>query len=180
VSNFSRRIDVYAEDERATPLLGTDITWTINGAPAGAAVGSAGHCSFEVLDPSAVVTVSATFGGNTQGPVTLSNTQTQYLFRFPVTQHSEWKDFFMRHFPLILAVSFIIAAVALTFTFSAPTQLQRHIILALFSLGGGCFGGEISGFIKTDLTLGKKLTISAGGAAAIFVILYFFVPAGAQ
>jgi hypothetical protein len=48
----------------------------------------------------------------------------------------------------------------------------------MFSLGGGGFGGEIAGFINADLTLGQKLKITAGGAAAIFVLLYFFVPAG--
>jgi hypothetical protein len=85
----------------------------------------------------------------------------------------------MKHFPALAGIFFILLAVILVFVFDNPNRLQTQVVLAMFALGGGGFGGEISGFIKTDLTLGTKLKIAAGGAAAIFVVLFFFVPAGA-
>lgn len=90
------------------------------------------------------------------------------------------KGCFMKdHFPALIGIGFVLIAVVLAFAFPAPTPLQVHILLAVLSLGGGAFASEIPGLIRVDLTLGQKFVIGATGAMAIFVILYFAVPAGA-
>jgi hypothetical protein len=83
----------------------------------------------------------------------------------------------MKHFPALVGIIFVLLALAYAFAFQKPTPPQVYFLLALCSVAGGGFGGEIAGFIKTDLTLSSKLTISAAGAFAIFVLLYLFVPA---
>ena len=82
-----------------------------------------------------------------------------------------------KHFPAFVGIFFVLIAIILAFSFPEPTPLQIRVILAVLSLGGGAFGTEISGMIKVNLSLGEKFVIGATGAAAIFVILYFAVPA---
>jgi hypothetical protein len=48
----------------------------------------------------------------------------------------------------------------------------------MFAIGGGGVASEIPGLLKVDMTLGSKFAIAASGALALFVILYFAVPAG--
>lgn len=86
-------------------------------------------------------------------------------------------NFMKEHFPAIIGIAFVVIAIVLGFSFPNPSSLQIRIILAVLSLGGGAFGTEISGMIKVDLSLGKQFVIGATGAAALFVILYFAVPA---
>lgn len=85
--------------------------------------------------------------------------------------------FMKKHFPAFVGIFFVLIAIILAFSFPEPTPLQIRVILAVLSLGGGAFGTEISGMIKVNLSLGEKFVIGATGAAAIFVILYFAVPA---
>ena len=95
----------------------------------------------------------------------------------PIRLRRERDSFMSKHFPASVGICFVLIATALTFSFSDPTALQTHVILAMFSLGGGAFAAEIPGIINIDLNLGQQVVIGATGAAAIFVILFFFVPA---
>jgi hypothetical protein len=175
--DFSRRVSANASDVNGDLIPDATIEWYVNDAFAGSGDG-AGHSSIEVLDSSATIAVKAKVGDLVQGPVKLGPQQAEYNFHFDREVHPRWRSFVMKHFPALVGIVFILLALALVFTFQKPTPLQVHVLLALFALGGGGFGGEIAGFINADLTLSAKLKISAGGAAAIFVLLYFFVPAG--
>lgn len=178
-NSFSRRIDVTARDSNGELVRGADFEWFVGCESVGSGHQSDGHSCLEVSDPNASVAVSAILDGERKPAVTLAHDQNFYEFVFDVAIHPTWKDFAMKHFPALIGIFFILLAVVLAFVFQEPNTLQTRILLATFALGGGGFGGEIAGFINTDLTLGEKLKISAGGACAIFVILFFFVPAGA-
>lgn len=79
------------------------------------------------------------------------------------------------HLPLIVGLVLLIAGVGLAFAFSNHTALQSQIIAALVSLGGSAVATEgITGALNVNLTLGAKTAITASGAFAIFVIMYFF------
>jgi hypothetical protein len=177
-SDFARRISVTVVDSNGESIPGATIAWYLNDTDAGSATG--GRSSLEVFDSSAAVSVRAIVGNEVQGPVKLAASQDNFEFRFDLQLHSQWWQFMMKHFPAIVGIVFILLALTLTFSFQTPTPLQVHVLLAMFALGGGGFGGEIAGFINADLTLSTKLKITAGGAAAIFVLLYFFVPAGSR
>ncbi|MGE0435335.1 MAG: hypothetical protein AB7G10_21520 [Reyranellaceae bacterium] len=79
-----------------------------------------------------------------------------------------------KHIALIVGLVLAAVAVGLTFARSVHTPLQRQIILALFALAGGAIATEIPGFLNITMTLGEKTAIGAGGAIAVFVVLYFF------
>jgi hypothetical protein len=61
----------------------------------------------------------------------------------------------------------------LAFVFQQPTPLQTKIIQALLALGFGGFATELTGFLKVDMNWGPRLVVGAGGALAVFVILWF-------
>jgi len=81
------------------------------------------------------------------------------------------------HALMIIGLALIVCSVFLAFYFENPTAIQVKIIISLLSLGGGAFGSEIPGILKVKLTIGKQLLVGATGAAAIFVILFFWIPA---
>jgi hypothetical protein len=176
VSAFTRRIDVRGTDRHGHPLRGVVFDWFVDGEHVGTAATN-GQASIEIDSSAAIVAITAQFDGEKMS-IRLAPDQTFYTFLFDVSAYPYWREFGMKHFPALVGIAFILLASVLAFAFREPNDLQRHVILAMFALGGGGFGGEIAGFIKADMTLGTKLTISAGGAAAIFVLLYFFIPAG--
>jgi hypothetical protein len=88
------------------------------------------------------------------------------------------QPFAQKHFAAIAGIAFVLLALVLAFAFDNPTRLQRQLILVIVALGGGAFSLEFAKQINANMSLGKQLSVAAGGAAAVFVILYFFVPAG--
>jgi hypothetical protein len=177
-ASFPRRLALEARDSNGELLAGTSFSWLLDGVPGGEAKDTDGHCSIEVTNPSVVITASASYPGQEAKSVTLAGDLQVYRFTYPVRLHPRWSYFAMKHFPGLVGIFFVLLAVALVFVFKDPTALQTRVLLGLFSLGGGGFGGEFARRLKADVTLGKQLVISAGGAAAIFVILYLAVPAG--
>ncbi len=84
----------------------------------------------------------------------------------------------MKHFPAIVGIVFILLTVILAMTIQHPSPFQIHVMLATLALGAGGFAGEFAGYLVANITLGRKLAVTAGGAMAIFALLFFFVPAG--
>lgn len=76
------------------------------------------------------------------------------------------------HIPAIIGLALAAVAVGLAFAKSAHSPLQRQVILALFALAGGAIATEIPGFLNVNVSLGEKTVIAAGGALAVFIVLY--------
>jgi hypothetical protein len=80
-----------------------------------------------------------------------------------------------------LAFGFGSAALAavlwLAFRASALTDQQFEILRIVLALAGGGVGAVIPGFLDLNLKSGGKLALRAGGALAVFVVLYFWSPA---
>jgi len=47
----------------------------------------------------------------------------------------------------------------------------------VLALAGGGVGAVIPGFLELNMKAGAKLALRAGGALAVFVVLYFWSPA---
>jgi hypothetical protein len=80
-----------------------------------------------------------------------------------------------------LAFGFGLAALAtvlwLAFRGSELTEPQFEILRIVLALAGGGVGAVIPGFLDLNLKSGGKLALRAGGALAVFVVLYFWSPA---
>ena len=57
-------------------------------------------------------------------------------------------------------------------------QWQFGMFKTVAALGGAAFSISLTGFVSIKLNMPNKSRIMAGGAAAVFVILYFFSPPG--
>lgn len=80
--------------------------------------------------------------------------------------------------PLAVGGLFVVASVALAFIFSTPNDLQKQLIRGMFALGLGGAASAIPGIINIKLDIPSKAAIAAGGAIAVYVITFFFKPAG--
>jgi hypothetical protein len=84
---------------------------------------------------------------------------------------------------LELSLAFLFGCVAigvvLWLAFKADTfsEQQFEILRIVLALAGGGVGAVIPGFLDVSMKAGAKLALRAGGALAVFVILYFWSPA---
>ena len=73
----------------------------------------------------------------------------------------------------------IAIGIVLWLAFRAPTlsDQQFEILRIVLALAGGGVGAVVPGFLDVTVTASTKLALRAGGALAVFVILYFWSPA---
>ena len=74
-------------------------------------------------------------------------------------------------------VVFVVALVALAIFFPKPTTFQYNVFRIVLALAAAGVAAMIPGFIDLNLSPTAELTIRAGGALAVFVMVYFFNPA---
>lgn len=74
-------------------------------------------------------------------------------------------------------LAFVVTLLILTIKVPRPTSFQYAIFRSVFALAGAGVAGTIPGFVNVDLSAGTGLLVRAGGALAVFVILFFFNPA---
>jgi len=77
---------------------------------------------------------------------------------------------------LLFGVIFITIILTLTIYFPDPTPKQYAVFRTILAIAAAGVGGILAGFIHVQ---GKilKVSVRAGGAFALFVIVYFFNPA---
>jgi hypothetical protein len=74
-------------------------------------------------------------------------------------------------------VVFVVTILALVVFIPNPTQVQYHFFVIVMALAAGGVATVMTGMIDVRASFGKKLAIGATGALAVFVIVYFFLPA---
>jgi hypothetical protein len=77
----------------------------------------------------------------------------------------------------IFGVVFITAILLLVVFIPNPTPVQYHFFVIVMSLAAGGAATVITGMIDVQVSFGKRLAIGAAGALAVFVIVFFFLPA---
>jgi hypothetical protein len=82
---------------------------------------------------------------------------------------------------MVLAFLFGCVALAvvlwLAFRGQDLSDQQFEILRTVLALAGGGIAAVIPGFLDVDLKTTTKLALRAGGALAVFVVLYFWSPA---
>jgi hypothetical protein len=169
---FARIIDIYVKDRRDRPVADAEINFTLNGAPAGKVPNSAGHASIRLKNLTDIVGVTAK-SGDAEQTVTLAQEAISYTFRLPKGGTGFWEN----HVGFAAGIVLWLVALVLAFAVGATTPLQIQLVKGSFSLGCGALATEISGLLKIDVSLGKKIVIGASGALGVFVLLYLVAPA---
>lgn len=168
----ARHIEVSARGTDNQLLPGAHFTFESNGTSLGEARATDGHASIELQKREIPVTVTVIYDGKTQS-CNLSSMQDEWTFRFAVGS----AGFLRTHFPALLGCVFLLVTLALAFSLPNTTTLQTRILLAVLALAGGLIATEIPGLLHANVSFGQKLGIVAGGALAVFVVLYVTVPA---
>ena len=77
----------------------------------------------------------------------------------------------------IFGVTFVTALLILIVFIPDPTPAQWAIFKTILALAAAGVGGILAGTIQVEGAL-QKWTVRAGGAFALFVLVFFFSPAG--
>jgi VIT1/CCC1 family predicted Fe2+/Mn2+ transporter len=80
----------------------------------------------------------------------------------------------------VFGVIFIAVILTLVIFIPNPTPAQARVFSVVLALAAGGFASFLSGMLNVRLSLKSKVVIGATGALAVFVIVYFFVPAMAR
>jgi hypothetical protein len=77
----------------------------------------------------------------------------------------------------IFGIIFVTALLALVIFIPNPTLPQFEVIRIILALAAGGVAAMIPGFLNLKLGVGTNLVLRAGGALAVFAIVYFYSPA---
>jgi hypothetical protein len=197
---MDRLINIYVRDKHGNLLPDCTIDVEVDGDHFGTFEAAEGHASVGMGGRRVNVRLTATYDGSSQSALLGPDTD-QFTFEFAVTGRysTMYRDIALGALasviivgaivalfylgllagamPLVTGMLLLIAAVALAFIFPEQNNLQQHLVRGMFALGVGLVASQIPGLINIDLGLGEKAKITAGGALAVYVISYFFVPA---
>ncbi len=90
----------------------------------------------------------------------------------PQVAPSPWEKIAAFAFGVMFVATLLVLAVA----FPQPTPFQYHIFRIVLALACGGVAAVIPGFLAVRMDK-KGLVIRAGGALAVFLLVYFFNPA---
>ena len=77
----------------------------------------------------------------------------------------------------IFGATFVVALLVLAIAFPKPTPFQYGVFKITLSLAAAGVAAMIPGFINLEVNPNVGIVIRAGGALAVFVIVFFFNPA---
>lgn len=77
----------------------------------------------------------------------------------------------------VFGVAFVVTLIVLAMKFPHPTLFQYNVFRIVLALAAGGVAAMIPGFINVEFNPGTELLVRAGGAIAVFVIVFFFNPA---
>lgn len=74
-------------------------------------------------------------------------------------------------------VTFIVVLMIIAVKFPYPTPFQYNVFRIILSLAAAGVAAMLPGFINLEINQTQALAIRAGGALAVFLIIYFYNPA---
>jgi hypothetical protein len=77
----------------------------------------------------------------------------------------------------VFGVVFLATLLTLTVAIPNPTEQQFQIFRIVIAIAAGGVAAVIPGLLDIRMDTGRRLVLRAGGALAVFVIVYFFSPA---
>lgn len=101
-----------------------------------------------------------------------------WTFKFDFDQEPSVMEILRANVPAIVGLVLLFVALALAFTYTESTPLQSQLIRSTAALGLGGIASLLTGFLRVKVNFGSQLGVTAAGALAVYVISFFFVPAG--
>ncbi|MCW6512280.1 hypothetical protein [Lichenifustis flavocetrariae] len=196
-----RQINIYIRDKERNPLPGSSVDVTIDEEHFGTVQNTEGHLTVTIPDPVQVVTLTAKYKGVKEQVAKLGPDTDVYTFYFDVmgsysnmtkqiiativalvaifavVGFAFYLGLLAGAIPLVLGLFLMIVTLALAFMYKEPTLLQAQLIRSTFALGAGCLASQIPGLLNLSISAGQTGTITAAGALAVYVIVFFFTPA---
>lgn len=77
----------------------------------------------------------------------------------------------------VFGTIFVVVLLFLAIRFPNPTSFQRTVFRIILSMSAAGVAAMIPGFINVQLSTSMGLALRAGGAIAVFTLVYFFNPA---
>ena len=77
----------------------------------------------------------------------------------------------------VFGVVFVVGLIVLAITFPRPTPFQYNVFRVVLALAAAGVVAMIPGFINLEVSVIAGLLIRAGGALAVFAVVFFFNPA---
>ena len=140
--------------------------------------GSKGMFSMQVSDPTASIETEAEYEGKTKKEK-LAPEATTIELRFEdivLKKPSSVPPWIIYTVAVVSGVVGLITVLILISLAPDPTDHQFFVFRVVIALSAGAFGATIPGFLHLRLPLWRQGLISAGGAIALFVIVYMLNP----
>jgi hypothetical protein len=77
----------------------------------------------------------------------------------------------------VFGVAFVVTLLIIAIRFPNPTPFQYKVFQTVLALAAAGVAAMVPGFIDINLKLSEEILIRAGGALAVFVIVFFLKPA---
>lgn len=174
-----RVITVHVRDAKNNLVPSALITFFVNGVEAGKIDDSDGHATFQIHDRKAAVSVTVTYGNETQ-TAKLAQTADSYDFRLKDAMADDEDPKIPSWFPAAafgVGVFFVLVVLLLVTLVSNPSPPTYKIYRIVISMGCAGFATALTGFIAIKMKFGAGILLMAGGSLAVFVIVYFWDPA---
>lgn len=179
-SLVERSVVIDVRDDRGVFVEGATVVMTLGERELVKAENITIPPTFHLNDTTTPLKFVASYG-KFRGEVRLAPDVWRYEIRLnglKLPRPSENPPFYERHLVFICGcVGLAIGMwLAISYPRSARPDLYKWMAI-VFAISAGCVASEIPGFLNVKLSIEKRATIAAGGAIAVFVILFFFNPA---
>lgn len=168
-------LDIYVRDKHGSSIQGAKVEFYEGEELLGTAYSQSGHATLNISGAPTNVGVKV-FYKHIEESFTVAANQDNYEIQLNVKTTLDYADYFA----ILAGACAMGICLILVFSFSNRDDIQNYMLVALFALGGGAFATALPGFLNVDLKWEQRITIAAGGSLAVFVVLFFFVPAAAK
>lgn len=174
-----RLVRVEALDKHGSLLTGAQFRVFVNGVFTAKTENGRGFCTVQAPNTNEIIEVEATYRKISKRSKIALGVETFpiYFDEIEIKENSSDKTSISEILVFSIGVFFIICCVVLAIFISEPTTFQWRVFGGILSVGLAAFGLGLSGMIHTEISFERRLLISATGALAIFVLVYFFAPA---
>jgi hypothetical protein len=170
-----RVIRIEALDRDGALLEGAQFRVFIDSNPLAESQGGRGFITMQLQHTGAQIRAEASYGKYHHEVIIAESAETIPIV-FPEVKYVPVDQRF-ENIVFFVGVAFLLIGLALAIVIPTPTIFQTRIFSGFFALAAGAFGLKLTGMLNVQMSFGQRLVVSATGAFAVFILVYFFMPA---